>query len=205
MLAGKYNLGHVTVCVQSSMVQLRCLLQKETSPLKLICNAMGVSGASCSDVEELDSALAQRLTVSQFPSGLLGVMHSDDQATAGELMLLHFFTLCYKFMCECKTHIIYTCVCGCVCVCVCVCSDVWMCIHVHMCSHISVCACVHFMCNVRAFSCTYMCVCICVCVHICLPMCSCICVLTERLYIPHSPCSHVKHSPCKTVVAFVNI
>ena len=136
MLAGKHNLGHVTVCVQSRMVQLRCLLQKETSPLKLICNAVGVSGVSCSDVEELDSVLARRVTVSQFPSGLLDVMRSDDQATAGELRPLHFYPLLFMF--ECKTHIH-------LCVCVCVCMCVQMCIHVHVFTHLSVCAIVQFL------------------------------------------------------------
>ena len=157
VLAGKHNLGHVTVCVQSRMVQLRCLLQKETSPLKLICNAMGVSGASCSDVEELDSVLARRLTVSQFPSGLLDVMRSDDQATAGELRPLRFYPLLFMF--ECKTHI-------------------------HLCVCVSVCV----------FRCVFMCMCshICLCMHVYI-----LCVMFM--------CSHVKHSPCKTMVAFVNI
>ena len=104
VLAGKRSLGFVSVHVESRMEQLHSLLLLETSPLTLMCKAMGVSGAGCSDAEELDSMLAQRLTVSQFPSGLLDVMRSDDQATAGELTFPRFYPLLFMF--ECKTHII---------------------------------------------------------------------------------------------------
>ena len=65
---------------------------------------MGVSGAGYSDVEQFDLLLAQRMAVSQLPSGLLDVMRSDDQATAGELTFPRFYPL--LFMGECKTHII---------------------------------------------------------------------------------------------------
>ena len=104
VLAGNRSLGFFSVRVESRMEQLHSLLLLETSPLTLMCKAMGVWAAGCSDVEELDSMLAQRLTVSQFPSGLLDVMRSDDQATAGELTFPRFYPLLFMF--ECKTHII---------------------------------------------------------------------------------------------------
>ena len=99
--AGKHNLGHATVRVESSMVQLRYLLEKETSPLALLCNAMGVSRAGRSYVEDLDSLLAGRLAVSQFPAELMGVIHSGHPTIAGELTYPHFNPLLYMQVCVC--------------------------------------------------------------------------------------------------------
>ena len=83
VLSGEHNLGCGSVHIHSRMELVRSLLLKETSPLKLLCSAMGVTGVRSSETEELDSLLGRRLAVSQFPSGLMSLLRSEDQGTAG--------------------------------------------------------------------------------------------------------------------------
>ncbi|XP_076441510.1 uncharacterized protein LOC143280662 [Babylonia areolata] len=91
----EHNLGSGTFRVRTAMDQLRCLLEKESSPMTVLCKAMGVSGSRLSEMEEMDKMLAKRLAFSQFPKGLTNVLQPDDQSAGDQASsqwptLLHF-------------------------------------------------------------------------------------------------------------------
>ncbi|KAL8561781.1 hypothetical protein ACOMHN_010715 [Nucella lapillus] len=90
------NLGKASLQVRSSMEQLRYLLEKETSPMSVLCRVLGVSRTTTSsETEEFDSMLAKRLSFCQFPTALTNILHSDDQKAGDQgssqwPTLLHF-------------------------------------------------------------------------------------------------------------------
>lgn len=92
----EHNLGKTSLQVRSTLDQLHYVLQKETSPLTVLCRALGISGTTTSsEMEEFDSMLAKRLAFCQFPTALTNILYPDDQ-TGGDQgtsqwpSLLHF-------------------------------------------------------------------------------------------------------------------
>lgn len=97
VLAGNHCLGNGCLLIQSRMEQLQYIFEKETSPLTLLWDALGMSELrSHVGAEELDSLLAKKLSVMQLPPSLQKILISEELSNLNDHenirwpTLLHF-------------------------------------------------------------------------------------------------------------------
>lgn len=84
-MTGEQTLSQLTLTIQTRLEQLAALLEQETSPLALLCSAMGLPSAKYSSNEELDSLLASRLEAVQYPQTLSTILSADEHLSSGKL------------------------------------------------------------------------------------------------------------------------
>ncbi|XP_025097372.1 uncharacterized protein LOC112565798 isoform X2 [Pomacea canaliculata] len=84
VMTGEQTLSQLTLTIQTRLEQLAALLEQETSPLALLCSAMGLPSAKYSSNEELDSLLASRLEAVQYPQTLSTILSADEHLSSDQ-------------------------------------------------------------------------------------------------------------------------
>ena len=115
-LSGKVNftlkcndhiIGEGTFEVCSRLEQLRKVIEKETSPLSFICQALGITDNPSTQMTELDTTLAKKISLSQVPVSLKHILTSEESTNLGNVRLMINFFSIFGLM-NLRNHIMMT-------------------------------------------------------------------------------------------------